>query len=195
MENLEILKDTLSAETYAAVEAETKDSDIKLADLSGGGYVSQSKYDALASQLASTEKLLTDKTSEYETLKATAGDNEALRNQITQMQTDFETEKNQIKADAAETLKKAKVTAQIMSDYHPKDVNDILTHIDFAKITEDGDKLIGVKEQVDPLKESKAYLFEDEKKGGGASGMKHGDGGDDYSAIRKAFGLKSNDKK
>ena len=34
MENLEILKGIVSDETYAALEAETKDSKIKLGDLS-----------------------------------------------------------------------------------------------------------------------------------------------------------------
>lgn len=192
MENLEILKDTLSAETYAAVEAETKDSKIKLADLSGGEYVSASKYNALDEQLKSTQSLLDNKTSEYETLKATAGDNDALKTQIDTMKTAFEQEKAQIQKDADSKLKKARVTAHIISEYHPKDVADILAHIDMDKVSEDGDKLVGLKEQIDPIKETKAYLFENEQNHS-ASGLTHGNNEDDYSAVRKAFGLK--DKK
>ena len=189
MENLNILKDALSAETYAAVEAETKDSKIKLADLSGGEYVSLSKYNALDEQLKSTQTLLDNKTAEYETLKTTAGDNDALRTQIDTMKNAFEQEKAQIQQDANSKLKKARVTAQIISEYHPKDVADILTHIDLEKVSEDGDKLVGLKEQVDPIKETKAYLFDDEKERG-ASGLAHGGEKDDFSAVRKAFGLK-----
>lgn len=194
MENLEILKDKLSAETYAAVESETKDCDIKLADLSAGGYVSQSKYEALNEQLQNTQTLLNQKTSEYEQLKTAAGDNEDLKNQIETLKTTHEEEITRIQNEAADKLKKARVTTQIMSEYHPKDVNDVMTHIDLEKITEDGDKLIGLKEQVEPIKEAKAYLFE-EGESGGASGFEHGSGGSvDYSSIRKAAGLKENKK-
>ena len=44
MENLEILKGIVSDETYAALEAETKDSKIRLGDLSTDKYVSADKY-------------------------------------------------------------------------------------------------------------------------------------------------------
>lgn len=51
MENLEILKGIVSDETYAALEAETKDSKIRLGDLSTDKYVSADKYKDLEKQL------------------------------------------------------------------------------------------------------------------------------------------------
>lgn len=188
MENLEILKDVLSPETYSAVERETKDSDIRLTDLKTGEFISKSKYDALFAQSKDTQKLLETRTAEYEQLKAAAGDNETLKRQIDTMKTAFEQEKADIQKKADAQLKQARVTAQIISDYKPKDVKDILAHIDFEKISADGDKLVGLKEQVDPIKEAKAYLFESEKTPG-ASGLEHGGNDSDLSAIRKAFGL------
>lgn len=104
------------------------------------------------------------------------------------MKTAFEQEKADIQKKADAQLKQARVTAQIVSDYKPKDVNDIMSQIDFEKISIDGDKIVGLTEQVDPIKEAKAYLFESEK-APGASGLTHGEGGSDLSAIRKAFGL------
>ena len=75
MENLEILKGIVSDETYAALEAETKDSKIRLGDLSTDEYVSVNKYKDLEIQLSKVNSALTEKTTEYDTLKEKAGDN------------------------------------------------------------------------------------------------------------------------
>lgn len=75
MENLEILKGVVSDETYAAIEAETKDSKIKLMDLSSGQYVSEAKYKDLETQLERVNSALTDKTAEYDNLKSKVGNN------------------------------------------------------------------------------------------------------------------------
>lgn len=76
MENLEILKGIVSDETYAALEAETKESKIRLGDLSTDKYVSADKYKDLEKQLGKVNSALTEKTTEYDTLKEKAGDNE-----------------------------------------------------------------------------------------------------------------------
>lgn len=78
MENLEILKGIVSDETYAALEAETKDSKIRLGDLSTDKYVSADKYKDLEKQLGKVNSALTEKTTEYDTLKEEAGDNDFL---------------------------------------------------------------------------------------------------------------------
>lgn len=78
MENLEILKDVISEETYAALEAETKDSTIRLGDLSTNQYVSADKYKDLENQLGKVNSALTEKTTEYDKLKEKAGDNNIL---------------------------------------------------------------------------------------------------------------------
>lgn len=75
MENLEILKGIVTDETYAALEAETKDSKIRLGDLSTDKYVSADKYKDLEKQLGKVNSALTEKTTEYDTLKEKAGDN------------------------------------------------------------------------------------------------------------------------
>lgn len=78
MENLEILKGIVSDETYAALEVETKDSKIRLGDLSTDKYVSADKYKDLEKQLGKVNSALTEKTTEYDTLKEKAGDNDFL---------------------------------------------------------------------------------------------------------------------
>ena len=91
MENLEILKGIVSDETYAALEAETKDSKIKLGDLSSDKYVSKDKYKELETQLSKVNSALTEKTKEYDSLKDKAGDNAELKNEIERLKSENET--------------------------------------------------------------------------------------------------------
>lgn len=191
MENVELLKGVLSEETYNKVVEESKKSNIKLFDLSGGDYVSKSKYDALDTQLKSTQELLDSKTKDYDTLKSKAGDNQALKDEIDRLKSAHTAETDNLKKDYEAQIKKSRIATRIIQDYHPKDVNDVLSNIDIDKISVDGDNLVGLKEQVDPLKETKAYYFAEETKPG-ASGVEHG-GSDttDYSAVRAAMGLKN----
>lgn len=191
MENVELLKGVLSEETYNKVVEESKKSNIRLFDMSSGEYVSKSKYDALDIQLKSTQDLLDAKTKDYDTLKSKAGDNQSLKDEIDRLKSAHTTETENLKKDYEAKIKKSRIAAQIIQEYKPKDVNDVLAHIDIEKISVDGDNLVGLKEQVDPLKETKAYYFAEETKPG-ASGVQHG-GSDnsDYSAVRAAMGLKN----
>ena len=60
---MEFLKTVLGDELYAQVEAKLKESNVKLADLSSGAYVSKSKYDEVDIQKLQGE--IKDWESEY----------------------------------------------------------------------------------------------------------------------------------
>lgn len=203
MENLEILKGVVSDETYAKIEAETKDSQIKLADLSKGEYVLAGRVTGLEAQLEKVNAALTAKTAEYDALKEKAGDNQSLKDEIENLKAAHTAEIGELKTQYDEQLKKSAVVSAITSKYRPKDVADILPHVDMAKVTVDKDTVIGLSEQLDPLKENKPYLFEVDNNGGNngggsrRSGLNHGDNGDKYdeAALRAAFGIKEEQKK
>lgn len=202
MENLEILKGVVSEETYARLESETKDSQMRLADLHTDEYVSKSKYKDLETQLERANNALASKTTEYDTLAQKAGDNQSLKDEIDRMKSAHETEINNLKAEHQKAEKRSLVVATISTKYHPKDVSDIMPHIDMEKITVDGETVIGLTEQLDPLKEAKSYLFEEAGADGGMRKKKGGfeHGGDtsdaDEAILRASFGLKpKNDKK
>lgn len=186
--DINVLKNVLSEETFSKVQEETSEVDGRLADLSKGGYVSSDKYSALEEQLSSTQSLLEKKTEDFDALKSTAGDNEELRQQIDSLKSTYEAEKADLKNQYEEQLKQSKIRAGIIENYKPKDVNDILSHIDMSKIKIDEDKITGLKEQVDALKETKAYYFEEDN--GGSTGLDHGGKTQDYNQIRRAMGLK-----
>ena len=181
--NIEVLKDHLSEETYSAVAEELKDKDIKLADLSSGEYVSKGKYEALETQLSNTQTLLTDTSAKLETALQNAGDSEALKQEIENIKNTNKTEVANITAQYESKLKNAAVMAEL-TKAGANDPNDILPHLDMGAITVNDKGIVGLTEQLEPIKTAKPYLFKGDPKPG-ASGLDHGKGGDNTAEINK----------
>ena len=181
--NIEVLKDHLSEETYSAVAEELKDKDIKLADLSGGEYVSKGKYEALETQLNNTQTLLTDTSAKLETALQNAGDSEALKQEIENIKNTNKTEVANITAQYESKLKSAAVMAEL-TKAGANDPNDIMPHLDMGAITVNEKGIVGLTEQLEPIKTAKPYLFKGDTKPG-ASGLDHGTGGDNTAEINK----------
>ena len=181
--NIEVLKDHLSEETYSAVAEELKDKDVKLADLSGGEYVSKSKYDALETQLNNTQTLLTDTTTKLETAIQSAGDNAALKQELENLKNTNQTEVANLTAQYEAKLKNAAVMAEL-TKAGANDPTDILPHLDMNTITVTDKGIVGLSEQLEPIKTAKPYLFKGDAKPG-ASGLDHGKGGDNTAEINK----------
>lgn len=185
-----ILKDVLSEETFAKVQDETSKVEGKLADLSTGKFVSNEKYSALETQLTNTQNLLSQKNDDYDKLKESAGENETLRKQIDDMKSDIETQKTELENNYKKQLKQNVISSTIVSEFKPKDVNDIMSHIDLEKIkVEDGKVTEGLKEQVEELRKEKAYYFDNNGKV--SWGLDHNGETKNLDAIRKAMGLKT----
>ena len=181
--NLEVLKDHLSEETYSTVAEELKDKDIKLADLSSGEYVSKGKYEALETQLNNTQTLLTDTTAKLETAIQSAGDNAALKQELENLKNTNQTEVANITAKYESKLKNAAVMAEL-TKAGANDPTDILPHLNMEAITMTDNGIVGLTEQLEPIKTNKPYLFKGEVKKG-ASGLDHGKGGDNTAEINK----------
>ena len=181
--NIDVLKDHLSEETYSAVAEELKDKDIKLADLSSGEYVSKDKYGALETQLNNTQTLLTDTSAKLETALQNAGDNEALRQEIENIKNANQTEIANITAQYDAKLKNAAVMAEL-TKAGANDPADILPHLKMDAITVTDNGIVGLSDQLEPIKTAKPYLFKGEQKKG-ASGLPHDKGGDDLAEENK----------
>ena len=176
--NIDVLKEHLTEETFNQVSTELADKDLKLADLSQGGYVSKAKYDAA----------ITDANSHKEDAEKWEGNYNTLKGEFDTFKTTAEgekaaNEKELIKAMAQTNLVKAKA----------RDIEVVMPLIDLEKITRTDAGLEGLTEQLAALKESKAYLFdtEDPAPAKGKSGLNHGagDGEGDEAKIRKIMGL------
>ena len=181
--NIEVLKEHLSEETYNTVASELEGKDIKLANLSTGDYVSKGKYDALETQLNNTQTLLTDTSAKLETAIQSAGDNEALKQELENLKTTNQTNLDNLKNEYESKLKTAAVMAEI-TKAGANDPADILPHINLSAVTINDKGSVGLSEQLEAIKTSKPYLFKGEPQRG-ASGLTHGSGGDDTAEINK----------
>lgn len=181
--NIEVLKDHLSEETYSAVAEELKDKDIKLADLSTGEYVSKGKYEALETQLSNTQTLLTDTSAKLDAAIQSAGDNEALKQELENLKTTNQTEVANLTAQYESKLKNAAVMAEL-TKAGANDPKDIIPHLNMDAITVSDNGIVGLSDQLEPIKTAKPYLFKGDVKPG-ASGLEHGKGGDNIAELNK----------
>ena len=184
--NIEVLKEHLSEETYNAVAGELEGKDIKLANLSTGDYVSKGKYEALETQLNNTQTLLTDTSAKLETAIQSAGDNEALKQELANLKTANQTNLDNLKNEYESKLKTAAVMSEI-TKAGANDPADILPHIDMSAVTINDKGSVGLSEQIEAVKTSKPYLFKATQQPGqrGASGLPHGSGGDNTAELNK----------
>lgn len=189
--SIEVLKEHLSEETYNAVASELEGKEIKLANLSTGDYVSKGKYEALETQLNNTQTLLTDTSAKLEAAIQSAGDNEALRQELENLKNTNQTEIANLTAQYDAKLKNAAVMAEL-TKAGANDPADILPHLKMDAITVTDNGIVGLSDQLEPIKTAKPYLFKGEQKIMGASGLPHDTGGDDtaeQNKMRAVMGL------
>lgn len=124
-------------------------------------YMPKDKYNEAVEAKKQAEKDIADRDKQLETLKADAGASETLKAEITKLQEANTAAKEQYEAD----LKDIKVTSAIekaLTDAKAKHPDLLLGKIDKTKLVVDGDRIVGLEEQINPLKESYKELFQDE---------------------------------
>lgn len=123
-----------------------------------GQYVPKARFDEVNTSLTQAKATITERDTQITTLKAFEGTNAELQAKITAL-----TEENATKAAEAATAiatekKNAAMKLALTGKVHDADL--VLSQLDTSKITigDDG-KLVGFEEQLNPLKESKQFLF------------------------------------
>lgn len=154
------LKELLGEELYKQVMEKTGDN--KIAIVSDGNWFPKDKFDTVNKENKDLKKQLTDRDTQLNDLKTKAAGNEDLLTQIKQLQDD-----NKKVADDYQTkldeqafnfaLKDALTGAKAKN---PKAVEALLNK-DAIKL--DGDKLLGLEDQLKAIQESDAYLFDSEQ--------------------------------
>lgn len=187
---MQLLKGLLSEETYALVEEQLKDKDIKLANLKEGNYVSIEKYNTAVSDLDTTRAELTERTSDLTRLKETTGNSEELKAQLEKIEEDFKQKELDYQAKLLNNEKQAILDKQVLKSGTIDEVS-VKAHLDnFLKEAEFKDgNIIGLDEQLAKLKEDKSYLFTQAQ----ATGLKHKDPvkpKTDEQLIAEAMGIK-----
>lgn len=162
------------------------------------GYVTKDVHSETEQKCSQLETTVNDYKSQLDTLKATAGDNEKLKNQIANLQA----QNQQKDAEHQKELKDLKLTNAIKMaiSASAQDSELVAGLVDRSKlILGDDGKVTGLDEQVKSLKENKPFLFKAEQKQGGKKGFfplgkeqQDNRGGDERMTMKEAIAAKLN---
>ena len=194
MENLKnALGEELFGQVTAAIDAynaaeEHKDTPIKLADLSGGGYVSKDKHAALEAETAGYKQQLDTLTAQLQTIKdaKTADPDTKAALEALQQKYDADTKTLQ------EQIGKAQFDGLLgaaLAGSRARSVKALRGMLDMEKLKVEDGKLTGFDEQLADIRKSDGYLFESE----GAWGQDHGGSPTDENGVEAAFYAKNPD--
>lgn len=171
------LKEILGEELYSQVT--DKLGDKKIAIVSDGNWIPKAKFDDVNTEKNEYKTQIDNLNQELGKLKEKLKDNDNANETIADLQKQIENKEIELE----KTRKSNAIKLEVLKA-NPNDVADILPHLkdDTITIGEDG-TITGLKEQLDALKESKAYLFKEVEPtgtggsiGGGAKGGKGGAG-------------------
>lgn len=163
------LQEKLGEELYGQVIAKLGEG-AKIADISDGSYIPKEKFDALNAEKKSLETQLADRDDQLNTLSKSAKDHEELSKQIKDLQDKNKEDADRFEAEKAK-LKFEHALETALRDNKAKNPKAVKALLDVESIKLDGDKLIGLEDQIKSLQESESYLFkiEDEKSLKGAT--------------------------
>lgn len=178
--------------TWEQLEEKLKDNkEVKIANLAAGSHVDKRKYDDKVAELGTANETI--KGLRETVAKFDGVDVEKLKKDASDWETKYNTDIAAVKLDSAVNMALVNAKAK-----NPKLAKAAL---DMSVIKMDGENIIGLSEQLDNLKKSDAYLFEEEQKAdggkpGGAfvfnTGGNHEGGGNAdafMNAVRTAAGL------
>lgn len=161
---------TLTFADFEKVAAEAK---AKFVDLSEGGYVDKHKLDDKITELGTANGTIQTL---QETVKKFDGvDVEKLKTDLAAAQTKYDTDVGNLKRDSAVNLALLGAKA--------RDVKAIMPFLDLDTVKLDGDKVMGLDEQLQKLKTDKAFLFEDENTNPAASAAHVNSAGEHHDSL------------
>lgn len=122
----------------------------------------KSDYETLKQQLDAHAAQMAERDAQLETLKKSAGDNEALTKQIADLQAENTAAKEKYESDMKEL--KIITAIKLAVGESAQDADLVAGLFDKSKLilSEDG-KVTGLEEQLKSLKKEKAFLFKEEK--------------------------------
>ena len=172
--------------TFEQLEEKLKDNkEVKLANLASGDYVDKVKYNDKVNELTTAQTSLKEL---QETVKKFDGVD------VEKLKQDAIDKENQYKADLESVKLNSAVDLELVAR-KAKNPKLAKAALDMSIIKLDGEKLIGLSEQLDKLKETDAYLFDVEETTGGArvdTGANHAGGTNTdtfMAALMKGAGL------
>lgn len=128
-----------------------------------GNYVTKDRFNSVNEDNKALKKTIAERDSQLDSLKKSAGDNEALKTQIEQLKEANKTAEAQYKAELKASKTKSAVRGKIGEQAYDSDM--VVGLIDLTKIELDENDNIksGFDEQFNTLKKEKAFLFKPEQ--------------------------------
>ncbi|MEC0089340.1 phage scaffolding protein [Paenibacillus macquariensis] len=128
-----------------------------------GTMIPKIRFDEVNDAKKQAESDLKDRDNQLTDLKKSTGDNKALQEQITQLQTDNKTASDKYDAEVKALRINTALKLALATDTHDPDL--VAGLLDKAKIEldESGNVKSGLDDQIKSLRESKAFLFAEKK--------------------------------
>lgn len=150
----EILGDSF---TQIPEDLQKKYKDIDLVDSTD--YVPKSKFDQVDSQAKEYKKQVGERDKQISDLKEQYKNVDGLEAKVTELEAINKTQKETLEKQLADTIFN-NALEKSLDTYSVKDKKLVMALIDKDKLKVDGDNIIGLKEQIEPLQKSHEYLFE-----------------------------------
>ncbi|HHV39121.1 MAG TPA: hypothetical protein GXX70_06505 [Tepidimicrobium sp.] len=169
------LKELLGEELFKQVEEKLGDKKIDI--VNDGRWIPKDKFDTVNTEKNEYKEQIDDLNEELGKLKNKVKDNDDVTEKIEDLEKEIENKEKEMKK-----LRKTNAIKFEVLKANPRDVNDILPHIDSEVVKIEDDEIVGLKEQIEKLKEEKAYLFKED--------MPPGTGGSKGNPPRKGIETK-----
>lgn len=172
------IKDIIGEEAYNALsEDKRKELGKKdFEDVSGGAYIPKSRFDQVNQQAKDYKGQVAERDTQISNLKDEFKDAEGLKEKVEQLEKDNKTQKEDYEKQLSDINFK-NALEKGLGAFNVKDTKLIMALIDNDKLKVDGDSIIGLKEQLEPLQKSHEYLFNVDPKGTGSFGTGGADNG------------------
>ncbi|EKN42508.1 phage capsid scaffolding protein [Clostridium botulinum A2 117] len=163
------IKDIIGEEAFNTLsEDKRKELDKKdFEDVSSGSFISKTRFDQVNEQAKEYKKQVGERDKQINNLKEEYKDVDGLKEKVEQLELDNKTQKETYEKQLSD-IAFNNALEKGLGAFSIKDKKLIMTLIDKDKLKVDGDNVIGLKEQIEPLKTSHEYLFDKEIKGTGS---------------------------
>ncbi|APQ74073.1 phage capsid protein [Clostridium botulinum] len=166
MANLkEIIGEELFKKLPEEKQKEYKDKDFE--DVSNGSFIPKTRFDQVNEQAKEYKKQVGERDTQLKEVKEQYKDVDGLKEKVEQLELDNKTQKETYEKQLSD-IAFNNALEKGLGAFNIKDKRLIMALIDREKLKVDGDTVIGLKEQIEPLKQSHDFLFEKEVKGTGA---------------------------
>lgn len=125
------------------------------------GFIPKARFDELNEAKKKAEKDVADRDKQIEELGKTAGLSEELKKQIETLQAENKTAKEKYESELKELTLTNAIKTALSGKVHDEAL--VAGLFDREKLVIDGDKVVGLEEQLKGLQESKAFLFKTEE--------------------------------